>query len=69
MFLKKKIRQHRRDFTAIYACPYCDAEKEADGYDDAYFHERVIPKMQCPQCGKTGGGPQSAPDVPAHVVI
>jgi predicted RNA-binding Zn-ribbon protein involved in translation (DUF1610 family) len=53
MKIEKIIRQHRRDFQAIYECEHCGFTKEDGGYDDAYFHNEVIPKMVCPKCGKT----------------
>ena len=46
--------QSRRDFTATYVCQHCGAEKIGRGYDDAFFHERVIPSMVCDRCGKAG---------------
>ncbi len=50
------IRQHRRDFTADYECEHCgNIEKDRSGYDDAYFHNNVIPNMKCKKCGKTSG--------------
>ncbi len=52
MNIKEIIYQHRRDFTAIYECEHCGNEHEAEGYDDKYFHENVIPKMECPECSK-----------------
>jgi len=52
MKIKKIIGQHRRDFTAIYQCEHCQHEEKGDGYDDANFHQNVIPKMKCKQCGK-----------------
>lgn len=69
MHLKAKIRQSRRDFTGIFACSHCGHELEKSGYDDTHFHHNVIPRMECPECGKTGGGQQSNPTIPAHVVI
>ena len=53
-----KIRQIndqiRRDFWADYECEHCGhIEKNKSGYDDANFHQNVIPKMKCKQCGKT----------------
>lgn len=69
MYLKSKIRQHRRDFVAVYACSFCDHEQQGEGYDDAYFHTQVIPAMPCGGCGKTGGHLTSSPDVPAGVVL
>ena len=53
MRIKKILYQHRRDFRAIYVCPFCGYEKEGSGYDDAYFHQNVIPEMICDKCGKT----------------
>lgn len=69
MHIKSKIRQHRRDFTAIYACAHCGHEEKGDGYDDAYFHNSVIPIMRCPACGQSGGGNVSTPTVPEGVVL
>ena len=53
MRIKKILYQHRRDFRAVYVCPFCGYEKEGSGYDDAYFHHNVIPEMKCDKCGKT----------------
>lgn len=71
MRIKKKISQHRRDFRAVYQCEHCNHEIEKSGYDDAYFHQQVIPAMSCPECGKTAdaGTPTTRPDVPEHVTI
>ncbi len=55
MKIKKIVSQHRRDFTAIYECEHCGAEKQQGGYDDAYYHQNVIPEMTCDECGKTAG--------------
>jgi transcription elongation factor Elf1 len=55
MKIKKIISQHRRDFTAIYECEHCGHEKEGSGYDDANFHQNVIPDMKCKKCGKKSG--------------
>lgn len=51
MRIKKIKTQNRRDFIAIYECESCDLIIEANGYDDDYFHQEVIPKMICPKCG------------------
>ena len=53
MKIKTIKSQNRRDFTAIYKCEHCGHEKTGVGYDDANFHENVIPKMKCDECGKT----------------
>jgi len=53
MKIKKKLSQHRRDFTAIYECEHCGETEKSRGYDDANFHQNVIPEMKCKKCGKT----------------
>ncbi len=55
MKIKKVLSQHRRDFRAIYECEHCGETTKAIGYDDSYFHNKVIPKMKCASCGKTAG--------------
>lgn len=69
MKIKTILSQHRRDFTATYECQHCGYTTQGQGYDDAYFHETVIPAMKCASCGKSGGEVTSAPTVPAHVVL
>ena len=53
MKIKEITEQRRRDFRAIYICESCGEEEKGSGYDDANFHENVIPKMKCKKCGKT----------------
>ena len=55
MKIKKILSQHRRDFQAIYECEHCGLEGEGYGYDDANFHQNVIPTMECKNCGKKAG--------------
>lgn len=55
MKIKKITSQSRRDFRAVYECEHCGHEKESYGYDDANFHNTVIPAMMCDACGKTAG--------------
>lgn len=52
MKIKEILHQHRRDFRAIYVCEHCGHEMEDGGYDDANFHNNVIPNKVCPICGK-----------------
>lgn len=52
MRIKKKIDQYRRDFNAIYECEHCGHEYKSSGYDDANFHNNVVPKFECPKCKK-----------------
>lgn len=56
MKIKTITSQNRRDFHAIYECEHCGHTEEGSGYDDAYFHQHVIPDMECKSCGKKAGG-------------
>jgi transcription elongation factor Elf1 len=56
MKIKEITSQHRRDFRAVYTCEHCGHEKEDSGYDDANFHQNVIPAMMCEKCGKKASG-------------
>lgn len=53
MKIKTITSQNRRDFYAIYECEHCGFTKKGSGYDDSYFHNEVIPKKKCDECGKT----------------
>ena len=53
MKIKEITYQNRRDFEAIYVCEGCGKESRGRGYDDANFHQNVIPSMRCGSCGKT----------------
>ena len=54
MKIKKILSRSRRDFWADYECEHCGhITHNESGYDDAYFHNEVIPTMKCPSCGKT----------------
>ena len=55
MKIKEIKSQNRRDFNAVYLCEHCGHEVEKNGYDDAYFHNTVIPEMVCEKCGKAAG--------------
>ena len=57
MKIKTIVSQLRRDFTAIYKCEHCGHEEWAGGYDDAHFHNDVIPAMPCDECGKMSPRP------------
>lgn len=53
MRIKQILSQNRRDFWAIYECEHCGYTKKDSGYDDANFHENVIPnQLKCDKCGK-----------------
>jgi len=55
MRIKRILSQHRRDFTAEYECEHCGKVHVGQGYDDANFHNNVIPNMVCKSCGKKAG--------------
>jgi transcription elongation factor Elf1 len=55
MKIKEIIGQSRRDFRAIYECEHCGHAEQGSGYDDANFHQNVIPDMKCKKCGKKSG--------------
>ena len=55
MHIKEILSQHRRDFQAVYECEHCGHTEKGGGYDDAYFHENVIPAKKCSKCGKKAG--------------
>lgn len=71
MKIQKIINQARRDFTAIYECEHCGHTEDGYGYDDSHFHNNVIPKMKCKNCGKTSGDDYRplAPKYPDSVTI
>ena len=67
--LKIKSR-NRRDFWAEYQCEACGyVDKYGTGYDDAYFHNEVIPAMECPECGVASNTVTSSATIPADVVM
>ena len=53
MKIKEITSQIRRDFWCIYECEHCGHTEKGSGYDDSYFHKKVIPEMECAKCGKT----------------
>jgi len=52
MKIKEIITQCKRDLELIYICEHCGFEFQSYGYDDVYFYNEIIPKMQCPKCKK-----------------
>ena len=57
MKIQRMTSISRNDFTAIMECEFCGGTQELKtGYDDGYYHERVIPAMTCHACGRTRGG-------------
>jgi len=72
MRIKEITSQYRRDFVAVIECEHCGyIDQKFGGYDDAYFHNTVIPGMKCPKCGETAGENYRAlsSKYPEHFVI
>jgi len=69
MRIQKIVSTSRRDFRAIYECESCGWTRQGYGYDDANFHETVIPAMVCGSCGKSAGVQTSAATIPAGVIL
>ena len=71
MRIKKITSRMRRDFFATYVCEHCGHEHKGSGYDDANFHNNVIPNMECKKCGKKA--PENytpkATKYPAHLTL
>ncbi len=46
-----------RDLYGKLQCEHCNAiEKLSGGYDDSYWHNRVLPSFHCKSCGKNRAG-------------
>jgi hypothetical protein len=57
MKIKEITSQHRNDFRAVMECEHCgNTDALTTGYDDAYYHDKVIPAMTCKACGKDRSG-------------
>lgn len=56
MELESIIASEGVDFEAIFKCQFCSHTREGSGCDDEEFHKNIIPRMLCPNCGKTGNG-------------
>ncbi len=71
MFIEKILSQNRRDFTAIYQCEFCNKTEKKSWYDDSYFHNNIIPNMECEECWKKSVTPYNprATKYQAHEII
>jgi transposase-like protein len=57
MKIKQIYDKMRFDFSAILECEHCQSEQIiTTGYDDSYYHQRVIPSINCKKCGKNRNG-------------
>jgi uncharacterized Zn finger protein len=54
MKIIKILSQSRRDMRVDMQCESCNyIEERVYAYDDNNFHENVIPKIKCKNCGQT----------------
>jgi hypothetical protein len=57
MKIQRITFQMGNDFAAIMECEHCGAAQELKtGYNDNYYHSRVIPAMTCRACGRNRAG-------------
>ena len=53
MKIKTITSQHRRDFDAILEYEHSKKEQILEGgYDDTFYHQNVLPDIECESCGK-----------------
>jgi len=53
MKIKNITMELGNDFFAILECEHCGHEQSIEsGYHDRYYHNEVIPNMECKECGK-----------------
>lgn len=65
MRISTYISRLGRDFSAVFECEHCGStQKITTGYDDAYYHQHVIPAMTCRSCGRNRAG--DIPEQPNH---
>ena len=53
MKIKNITYRGGNDFKAVFECEHCLKTQEKWGYDDANFHQNVIPEMECKFCKKS----------------
>ena len=57
MKLVEILWQHRYDYKGRMECEHCGGfALDESGYNDGNYHDRVIPAMLCPHCGKNRDG-------------
>lgn len=62
MKITRFLASHRNDFDAELECEHCGGTHELHGgYNDSYYHSRVMPSITCMKCGKNRAG-----EVPAQ---
>ena len=59
MKIEKITNQIRSDIFGTLKCECCGHEQKFTGYDDEYYHSRVVPKIKCQNCGGSSAEPAS----------
>jgi len=62
MFVSSVTDTINNDFYCIYECEHCHHKQKGYGYNDSYFHDKVIPSKTCPECGKNREGNKEMKD-------
>lgn len=69
MRIKEIHSSHRNDYTATMVCEHCGhVQSDPHGYNDANYHDRVIPRMKCGTCGLDRSGEVPGANPEAHLV-
>lgn len=59
------LSTNRNDFTATLICEHCNNEQHlGSGYNDGFYHEKVLPSITCRSCNKDRSG--TIPPEPNH---
>ena len=57
MKIREITFQLGNDFHANLECEHCPSTQSLDGgYNDDYFHKKVVPAITCKACGKNSAG-------------
>ena len=55
-----------RDLYGTLSCEHCGSEEKlVGGYDDAHWHNNVLPAQHCPTCRKNRAGDVPSPETHA----
>ena len=57
MKILEYLSEHCNDFSATLECEHCGhAGKLTSGYHDGHYHNKVIPSINCAECGVNRDG-------------
>ena len=70
MKIKEITWQMRNDFHAILECEHCgETQKLSSGYNDNYYHQKVLPSITCISCKKDRSGKVTGQDSQGTVPV